>query len=150
MLERRQSSRFSAKFPVKLRIFDRETKTYITNYINADTKDISKGGACLVLPRSWGCPECNNCLGWMYNLGCKLKDNHTTETNRTLVNKLNLTILIPQDPKLIKKPVQLEGECVWVNADIGFKEDAYPVGIAFSKASRKKISTRLSGILSPT
>jgi hypothetical protein len=149
MLEKRRFPRLNVKLPVKLRIFDPEAKTDVTNDIEVYTKDISGGGLCLILPRGWECQECNNCLGWIYNLDCKLKNNHATETNRILPAELDLKITVSYPSNLDKEPAQLEGRCAWVNADIGPEENAYPVGVELSKTSQKKISEYLSEIFSP-
>lgn len=130
MAERRKFPRHKARLPVKFRIFDRENKTEITNDIDAYTQNISKTGMCLTLPRGWDCPDCNNCLGWMYNLSCKLKNTHNHETNRFITPKLSLKILV-FDPSLpFREPLELEGDCVWVKQDVAAEEEAYPVGIS--------------------
>ncbi|MFH1678457.1 MAG: PilZ domain-containing protein [Candidatus Omnitrophota bacterium] len=149
MLEKRRFPRFTMKLPVRLRIFDKETKTDITNDIDAYTENISKAGMRLILPNGWECPECNNCLGWMYNLNCKLKNNFTREANHFLTPKLNLRITISDASIPLKEPIQLEGDCVWVNANIHPQENSYPVGLSISEAEQERISPGFFRILSP-
>ncbi len=149
MIERRHFPRLKIKLPVKIKVFDKETNGNITNSIDAFTEDVSRGGMRLMLPRSWACAECNNCLGWIYNLGCSLKNNHTNDSDRFLTNKLNLKISI-SDPNIpTKEAVDLEGSCVWVKTDTKPKEENYPVGISVNEASQKKISAYFSSLLAP-
>lgn len=134
---------------MRFKIFDKETKTDITNDIDAYTENVSKAGMCLILPREWECPECNNCLGWMYNLSCKLKNNHTQETNRFLSTKLNLKITLSDPSSSLEEPIQLEGNCVWVNTNVLPQENSYPVGVYLPEEGQKRISSYLSGVFSP-
>lgn len=137
------------QLPVKMKIFDKETNAYITNDIEVYTENVSKGGLCLILPRSWDCPECNNCLGWIYNLTCKLKNNHTKDDNHLLASKLSLKISLSDPSVPGKEPIQLEGNCVWVNSDIPQQENSYSVGVRLPDAGQKRISSFLSDVINP-
>ena len=148
MTERRRFARVNRKLAVRFKVFDRDTKIDITDLIDAYTENISKGGMRLILPRAWDCPECSNCLGWMYNLDCKLRNSHTKETERFLNPKLNLKILLTDSSDTSKEPIQLEGECVWVNPHIDSSKKDYPVGVSLSKIDHDRISSYLPSILS--
>ena len=150
MLEKRHlHSRFKVKLPVKFRVFDKDTKTDITNDVDAYTENVSTEGMCLVLPRGWDCPECNNCLGWAYNVKCKLKDSQAQEANRFLSTKLNLKILLSDPAAPPKEPIQLEGECVWVKQDVESEQNVYPVGVLLSRADKSRVFSYLMHILNP-
>jgi hypothetical protein len=144
MVERRRFPRLKIKLPVKIRVFDKETNGDVTNDINAYTENVSKAGMCLMLPRSWDCPECNNCLGWIYNLGCKLKNNHTQDDYRSLANELVLKVSIFDDLIPNKEPIQLEGNCVWVKTDVPPEENSYSVGIYIPETYQKRLSSYFS------
>lgn len=143
MLERRRFPRVKRKLKVKVRIVDQETKADITNDIKAHTLDISRGGLSLILPEIWDCPECNNCLGWVYNRGCKLKENYSKDDNRSFTPKLNLKISIDDPLVRFNQPVQLEGNIIWVNANTESKDNNCPVGVAFSQASQEEFPSDL-------
>ncbi|MFZ5801336.1 MAG: hypothetical protein ACOY3D_08210 [Candidatus Omnitrophota bacterium] len=143
MAEQRHFPRFALRLAAKLRIFDQEANADIINPIDVLTENIGQGGMRLTLPRSWDCPQCNNCLGWIYNLGCKLKNNHTQDDTRFLNPKLTLKVVLAGLPAAGEGPLELEGSCVWVKTDVPSGEDSYSVGIAFSESQQRKIAPYL-------
>ena len=149
MIERRHSPRFKSRLAVKFKIVNAETKVSITNDVGAYTEDISKTGMRLEIPREWDCPECNNCLGWIYNQQCHLRNGHTNGVDHLLTSKLNLKILLSSPQKPRKEPIELDAQCVWANQDIESNKSTYPVGICLSGEAQKKLSSRLDGILNP-
>lgn len=132
MEERRQSPRLSIKAGVKFRLFDPVNKTAITNAVDAQTKNMSQNGICLRLPRSWDCPECNNCLGWFYNARCHLRNGNNGNGHHTPPAELHLKLLIPREVLHTPHPIEIEGKCVWISEHIDKKEDMHDAGICFA------------------
>jgi len=135
-MERRQSPRWDKKVGIKFKLFDAANKTIVTNAVNATTENLSREGMCLVLPRGWDCPECNNCLGWFYNCRCQLRNGHTRESNHIPKAKLHLKIIIPKIIFDTSSPLELDGECVWLIQSIQPQRDDYKVGITLSPSGK--------------
>ena len=147
-MEKRQFPRFKIRLPVRFRILDKERKTYITNDTDAHLEDVSKGGMRLSIPHGWDCPECNNCLGWAYNLDCDLKNGHTREVSRCLTANFQFEISLNDPKRRQKGAVTLDGESVWVDQPDHPDQNTYPGGISLSKQSQNKISSYLPHIFS--
>ena len=149
MREQRRFQRLKIKLPVKIRIFDKETGENITHEIDASTENVSKAGMCLMVPQSWDCPECNKCLGWIYNLGCKLKNNHTQDDNRCLSTKLNFRISLFDASLSSREPVLVEAQCAWVGGGTLSQGERYPVGVSIAEPHQKKIAAYFSNRINP-
>ncbi|MFC1594251.1 PilZ domain-containing protein [Candidatus Omnitrophota bacterium] len=150
MPEKRQFSRFNAKLSVAVKILDAKSNLNITNDFDALTQDISKNGLRLMLPRSWNCAECNNCLGWTYNKECKLINDPAADDNRCFAPGSKIRIIF-NDPSIpTAESITLQGELVWANPNLAPQEDTYPAGVALSRKAQKIISTYLSNAQNPS
>ena len=74
MAQRRKYSRLSIEIPVKCKILDRHKKKEISHEIISATCNLCEGGVCLTWPKSWSCESCTNCLAWIFNYSCTLKE----------------------------------------------------------------------------
>ena len=96
MSERRKYKRVDVNVAIKGKLIDPQKKLDITGDISMRAKNLSEGGALLEWPRSWKCSTCSNCLGWVHNFNCKLKESGqmNSEFNKELVPEMHITIQI--------------------------------------------------------
>ena len=137
------------KLPVRVRVFDAETDLDVTNDVDAYTENLSREGMCLSLPWSWDCPECNNCLGWIYNMSCKLKNDQNKYDDRGIAPRHDLKISFFGPAMPGQEQFQLRARCVWVNPGLQPQDRNYYVGVRLPEADQQKLSAYLPPVGNP-
>ena len=136
MVERRKHSRLSVEIPVRCRILDRQKKNEISFEIPTKTCNISEGGASLDWPKAWICKSCSNCLAWIFNHACMLKEEpYLEESNKFLT--LSTYIQIELEPPVVPEPVKVSARVAWVKPED--EKNSYGVGLAFLKDEEGKL-----------
>lgn len=135
MTERRKYSRVNLDMPVKCKILDKQKKNEISYEISSRTVNISEGGVYLTWPVSWNCKVCSNCLVWIFNHSCSLKDGSpSTEQNKYLAPATFIRLEFA--PPLVPHPVKVTAKVAWV--ETAKDKNAYPVGVSFLEEDKKK------------
>jgi len=140
LIERRRFKRVEAKLPIRCRIYHRDKGINVSNEITTSTKNISQGGVLLDWPRGWECEECVHCLGWIYNLNCRLKDRPEKKMTRSLDPGIFLSVEL--EPPTPAKPTKTLAKVVWVKGPRTHREDTYNVGVAFNQPLKSKKSLK--------
>lgn len=142
LAERRKFKRVELDVAVKCKIIDPQKKANISGEITARAKNLSEGGALLEWPRSWPCDICSNCLGWIYNSDCKLKEKNMSdeESNKDLIPDMyiNLRLALASDVE----PVIALAKISWVKLPEGQIANKYNVGISFVEAEKREHDIR--------
>lgn len=141
MKERRHFKRIKIKLPVKIRIFEKKIG-FITPEIEACCESLSRTGLSFTIPLSWDCPDCNKCLGWIYNLNCKLKNKDNQADIRYFAPNLDFKIYFFGLPPA-NRPLTVEARCVWVKEIFLAHEKYYSVGAGISGLHRARIAAYL-------
>lgn len=138
MAERRRFKRIEIDIAVKCRIVDPQKKTDVSGDITARAKNLSEGGVLLDWPRSWPCNVCFNCLGWIYNMSCKLKESAPSEEefNKNLVPEIHITLHL--EPSGDLEPVSTLAKVSWVRPPENQNINRYQVGISFVEGEKKE------------
>ncbi len=138
MSERRKFKRVEVDIAVRGRLVNPQKKVDLSGNVSLKAKDLSEAGARLEWPRSWSCNTCTNCLGWIYNFDCKLKDAgmDEEESNRDLVPEMHLVIHIRPGEDV--EPVETLAKVVWVKSPEMQNSDRYDIGVSFVKADKKE------------
>jgi hypothetical protein len=136
--ERRKFERVGIDIAVKVKIVDPQKKIDVSRDIVLRAKNLSEGGALLDWPRSWDCDICSNCLGWIYNFSCKLKEKGRAdeEFNKDLVPELHVNLRIAPGDNI--EPVETLTKVKWVSAPEDPSADRYPVGVSFIDEEKKE------------
>ncbi len=136
-LERRKFGRVEIDVAVKGKITDPHKKTDISGDISLKAKNLSEGGALLEWPRSWPCETCFNCLGWVHNSDCKLKEKETgtEEFNKDLVPEMHITIRLTPGDNL--EPVETLAKITWVKIPDNPDTNKYDIGVSFVESDKK-------------
>lgn len=131
MAERRKFKRVELDFAVRCKITDPKKKIDLSGEITVKAKNLSEGGALLEWPRSWLCDTCSNCLAWVYNLTCKLKEKglFDEESNKDLIPEMHIDLHLA--PSGETEPVGTLAKVAWVKTPEGQTVDRYHVGITF-------------------
>lgn len=142
MAERRKFKRVEIDVAVKCKIIDPQKKTEISGEITAKAKNLSEGGALLEWPRSWPCDICFNCLGWIYNFTCKLKEQDVfeEEANKDLIPTMHISLNLA--PASDVEPVSALAKVAWVRTPEDEITDKYQVGISFVEGEKKEPNLR--------
>lgn len=136
MTQRRKHTRFSIEIPVKCKILDRHKKKEISHEIISATCNLSEGGVCLNWPTSWSCESCTNCLAWIFNHSCILKEEASLgESNKHLTPSTFVQIQL--DSPLIDSSIKLATRVAWVKPEEG--KDLYGIGLSFLKYEEDKL-----------
>lgn len=135
--ERRKFKRVEIDISVKGKITDPQKKTDISGDIALRAKNLSESGALLEWPRSWPCDTCFNCLGWVHNFNCKLKEEETAgeEFNKDLVPEMYITIRLTPGNNL--EPVETLAKVVWVENPDNAGANKYDIGVSFTESDKK-------------
>lgn len=130
MSERRRFKRVGIDVAVKGRLIDWQKKKVISPDIELRAKNLSEGGALLEWPRSWSCDTCSNCLGWIYNFNCRLKDKDVQEGefNKELAPKMHIGLCIATEDL---EPVETISKVAWVEAPPDSSAIGYRIGVSF-------------------
>ncbi len=142
MAERRRFKRVEIDVAVKCKIIDPQKKMDVTPEITARARNLSEGGALLEWPRSWPCDVCFNCLGWIYNFTCQLKDKglFEEESNKDLIPEIHLTLHLA--PASDVEPVSTLAKVSWVKTSEDQGIDKYQVGVTFVEAKKRELDLR--------
>ncbi len=136
MAQRRKYSRLSIEIPVKCKILDRHKKKEISHEIISATCNLCEGGVCLKWPKSWSCESCTNCLAWIFNYSCTLKEEASLgESNKHLTPATFVQIQL--DSPLIDSSIKLAAKVAWVNSEE--EKDSYGIGLSFLKDEEDKL-----------
>ncbi len=135
--ERRKFRRVEIDVAVKGKITDPQKKTDISGDISLRAKNLSEGGALLEWPRSWPCETCFNCLGWVHNFDCKLKEKEAgaEEFNKDLVPEMHITIRLTPGDDL--EPVETLAKIAWVKNPDNPNANKYDIGVSFVESDKK-------------
>lgn len=138
LAERRKFKRVELNVAVKCKILDPQKKTDISGEIVARARNLSEGGALLEWPRSWPCDICSNCLAWIYNFTCKIKEKGESdeESNKDLIPEMHITLHLA--PAGDVEPVSALAKVSWVKAPEDQETDKYQVGISFVEGKKKE------------
>jgi len=130
-LERRKFKRVEINVAIKGKLVDPQKKTEISGDIPLKAKNLSEGGALLEWPRSWHCDSCTNCLGWVHNSKCRLKEDNGNgeEFNKDLVPEMHITLDIM--PGNDMEPVKTLVKVSWVRPPVDPEPEKYDVGVSF-------------------
>ncbi|KPK41322.1 MAG: hypothetical protein AMJ78_05775 [Omnitrophica WOR_2 bacterium SM23_29] len=131
MAERRKFKRVELDVAVRCKITDPKKKTDISGEIIVKAKNLSEGGALLEWPRSWLCDTCSNCLAWVYNFTCNLKEKgpFDEESNKVLIPEVHINLhLVPAGDV---EPVSTLAKVAWVKVPPEQEADKYHVGVIF-------------------
>jgi len=130
-LERRKFKRVEVNVAIKGRLVDPQKKMDISGNIPLRAKNLSEGGALLEWPRSWNCETCSNCLGWVHNSGCRLKEEGSgaEEFNKDLVPEMHITLNIIPGSDI--EPVDALAKVNWVRPVIENDPENYHIGVSF-------------------
>lgn len=136
MAERRKFGRVEIDVAVKCKIIDPQKKTEITPEITARARNLSEGGALLEWPRSWPCDSCFNCLGWVYNFTCRLKEKglFEEESNKDLIPDIHINVYLMPGSDL--EPIRAVGRVSWVKAPEEQNVDRYQIGLSFIEGGK--------------
>ena len=142
MSERRKYKRVEVNVAIKGKIIDPQKKIDITGDILLKARNLSEGGALLEWPRSWDCDTCSNCLGWVHNYKCRLKENGQGESefNKELLPEMHLTIQIVPGNDI--EPVNTLAKVNWVRSPQEEGSDKYHVGISFVENEKQDTDIR--------
>lgn len=137
MAERRKFKRVESDVAVRCKITDPKKKIDLSGEITVKAKNLSEGGALLEWPRSWLCDTCSNCLGWIYNLTCKLKEKglFDEESNKDLIPEMHIDLHLA--PSGETEPVGTLAKVAWVKTPEGQTVDRYHVGVTFLGEKRE-------------
>ena len=136
MTQRRKHSRLSIEIPVKCKILDRHKKKEISHEIISATYNLCEGGVCLNWPKSWTCKSCTNCLAWIFNHSCILKEEASLrESNKYLAPSTFVQIQL--DSPLIASSTKLAARVAWVKPE--GEKDLYAIGLSFLKDEEDKL-----------
>jgi len=138
MSERRRYKRVDLDVAIKGRLVDPHKKFDITADIPLRAKNLSEGGALLEWPRSWNCDICSNCLGWVHNLNCKLKEKEErgAEFNKELVPEMRVTVQLLPGSGI--EPVTVSAKVNWVKSSQEESRDKYEVGVSFMESEKQE------------
>jgi len=138
MSERRKYKRVDVNVAVNGKLVDPQKKVDITGEIPLKAKNLSEGGVLLEWPRSWKCDTCSNCLGWVYNFNCKLKEEGQggDEFNKELVPEMHITIQIVPGNDI--GPVNALIKVNWVRSPEGESYDKYHIGASFVEGEKQE------------
>lgn len=138
MSERRKYKRVDVNVAIKGKLVDPQKKVDITGDIPLKAKNLSEGGVLLEWPRSWNCDTCSNCLGWVYNFNCKLKEDGqgTGEFNKELVPEMHITIQMVPGNDI--GPVNALVKISWVKSAELAGDDKYHVGASFVEGENQE------------
>lgn len=142
LAERRKFKRVELDVAVKCKIIDPQKKTDISGEIVARARNLSEGGALLEWPRSWPCDTCSNCLAWIYNFTCKIKERGESEqeSNKDLIPEMHITLHLA--PAGDVEPVSALAKINWVKSSEDEEKDKYQVGISFVDVEKKESDVR--------
>lgn len=136
MSQRRKHSRLSIEIPVKCKILDRQKKKEISYEIASMTSNLSEGGVCLTWPKSWTCKSCTNCLAWIFNHACTLKEEpYLEQSNKHLTPSTFIQIQL--ESPIIASPIKLAAKVAWVKPEE--QKDSYGIGLSFLKDEEEKL-----------
>jgi hypothetical protein len=145
-VERRKHNRLKIEFPVRCKILDKAKKNEISYNIFSKTCDLSEGGACLSWPKSWSCEVCSNCLAWIFNHSCTLKEEpYKEESNKYLTT--STFIQVELEPPAVPEPLKVTAKVAWVKPQ-GDK-DEYGIGLSFlegKKGELNELKERISAL----
>lgn len=138
MSERRKHKRVDVNVAIKGKLIDLQKKVDITGDISLNAKNLSEGGVLLEWPRSWNCDTCSNCLGWVHNFNCKLKEDGQLrgEFNKELLPEMHITIQIVPGNDI--GPVNALVKVNWVKSPEGESLDKYHVGVSFVEGGKQE------------
>lgn len=142
--DKRKHERFNVTKAFAGRICRKDKKTLLSGDIPISTKDISMGGVRLQWPKSWQCKKCNKCLGWVFNHGCRFKNNETNRINRILDEEVLLRMTIESNKDKVK---EIFLKVVWTEKTEDLQEH-YDVGLNFvntDKDADETISVIIKG-----
>lgn len=131
--ERRRHRRFDIEVPFHGQLLRRNKRTMVTNEIPVFSRDISLGGVKLNWPKSWKCPKCVNCLGWVFNSGCRFKKGKSERVNRLLDKGIVFKIIIKMEDS---QSHEILSEIAWTAKPEEEKEH-YEVGLNFIKVNKE-------------
>ena len=142
MEERRRFKRIEIDVAIRCKLVDPQKKMDVSGEIIARAKNLSEGGALLEWPRSWPCDVCFNCLGWIYNLTCKLKERGIFEegANKDLIPEMHISLHLA--PARDLEPVSALAKVAWVKMLERTDIDTYQVGVSFIEGQREKPDLR--------
>lgn len=138
MSERRKFKRVEVTVAIKGKLVDPQKKIDISGDILLRAKNLSEGGALLEWPRSWHCETCSNCLGWVHNSGCKLKEDigGNGEFNKDLVPEMHIALNIVPGNEL--EPVNTLAKVNWVKKPAEQDSGKYDVGVSFVESEKQE------------
>lgn len=138
MSERRKYKRVDVDVAIKGKLVDPQKNVSITGEIPLKARNLSEGGLLLEWPRSWNCDTCSNCLGWVYNFNCKLKEGGQKgdEFNKELVPEMHITIQIVPGNDI--GPVTALIKVSWVKSPEGENGERYHVGASFAEGEKQE------------
>ncbi|MFH1855953.1 MAG: hypothetical protein ABH836_01835 [Candidatus Omnitrophota bacterium] len=145
MSEKRRYIRIEVDAPVKCRIVDKYKKKQLSYDIETTINNLSEGGVYLNWPKSWDCRVCTNCLAWVFNHSCILKEeNSAEETNKYLTT--SLFIKLEMKPPIVPHPMDVITKVVWVKPDL--EKNTYGIGLCFEEdkdGKLKKLQEKIRG-----
>ena len=138
MSERRKYKRVDVNVAIKGKLIDPQKRVDLTGDILLKAKNLNEGGALLEWPRSWNCESCSNCLGWVHNSTCKLKEDgqRDSEFNKELVPGMHITIHIVPGNDI--EPVSALAKVSWVMSAGSEGADNYNVGVSFIEDEKQE------------
>ena len=138
MSERRKFKRVDVNVAVKGKLVDPQKKIDITGDILLKAKNLSEGGALLEWPLKWKCDTCSNCLGWVHNGDCRLKEGTEAgeEFNKSLVPEMHMTLQIIPGNDI--EPLNALVKINWIGEQPEADSGKYDVGVSFVDADRQE------------
>ena len=131
--ESRKHKRFNVKISLLGQLLRKGRRITLTEKIPVLSKDISLGGIRLRWPKGWKCNRCTNCLGWVFNFGCRFKNNSNNRINRTLDQEVIIRLILKVKDD---KPQEILARIIWVEEPQD-KQEHYDVGFNFIKVSKE-------------
>lgn len=142
MAERRKFERVGIDCSAEGRLFDPVRKIEISRNIPIRAKNLSEEGALLEWPHSWHCGICSNCLGWLYNFRCKLKEKeqYQGDFDRELVPDIHMELRIILSDGM--DPLEVLSRIMWVKSSVAAANEKYPIGVSFVRDEKKSVEIK--------
>lgn len=142
LAERRKFERIGIDCFAEGRLFDSVRKTEISRSVPIRAKNLSEEGALLDWPRSWDCDICSNCLGWLYNFRCKLKEKEQFQEdfNKKLIPDIHMELRIILSDGM--DPLEVLARIMWVKSSSEAVAERYPIGVYFVGDGKKAVEIK--------
>jgi len=124
--ERRKFPRIPKRIELLANLVESKNSQQASYTIRITTENISKQGLMVTWPKGWVCLDCKNCVFWIFNLSCRLKNNNNSNGDFTKPLPVNCLINLRSRYSPENK---FTAQVVWIDPDR--QKDTYRVGLRF-------------------